>query len=90
MVDNKPTITATIKFRGVTIEGMTIEELKALRDMLNELVADKKEFIPYPQPYPVYPVISWYGTTTGWTTTSSKITLGNNTNGGTHYTLNCN
>lgn len=89
MADSKPSITATIKFRGVTIEGMTVEELRELRDMLNGLVADK--FVPYPQPYPVYPVIPWYGTTTtGWTTTSSKVTLGNNTNGGTHYTLSCN
>lgn len=69
---DKPQITATIQFRGVTIEGMTVEELRELRDVLNQLVG-QKEYVPYPQPYPVYP--TWpYGT---WciTTTSNTLTL---------------
>lgn len=55
-MNDKPQITATIKFRGVTIEGMTVEELRQLRDVLNELVGSNDYVpVPYPQPYPVYP-----------------------------------
>jgi hypothetical protein len=39
---NKPEITATIKFRGVTVEGMTVAELRELRDLLNTLVGEPK------------------------------------------------
>lgn len=42
MAGNKPQITATIKFRGVTIENMTVQELKELRDVLNTLVGEPK------------------------------------------------
>jgi len=41
MEKTKPEITATIKFRGVTIEGMTVQELRELRDLLNDLVGPK-------------------------------------------------
>lgn len=55
-MSNKPQLSVTIKFRGVTIEGMTVEELRELRNVLNELVGDKDYVpVPYPQPYPVYP-----------------------------------
>jgi hypothetical protein len=47
----KPEITVTIKFHDVTIGGLTVRELRELRDMLNELVGDRaierREFVPY-------------------------------------------
>lgn len=61
-MSNKPEITATIKFRGVTIEGMTVEELRQLRDLLNELVGPKervierREYVPYPYAWPYWSV----------------------------------
>lgn len=75
---DKPQITATIKFRGVTIEGMSIEELQELRDLLNTLVGKEKEYVPYPvYPNPIYP--NW---TCFTTSSTSKITLGGNTTSG--------
>lgn len=79
----KPEITATIKFRGVTIEGMSIQELRDLRDVLNQLVGKEKEYVPYPQPYPVYPIHpyqpTWITTTGTWAVINDKSTLGDNT-----------
>lgn len=93
-MSNKPQITATIKFRDVTIENMTIEELKALRDVLNTLVGDEKEYVPYPQPYPVYPSQPWWMTTSSSTLTLSGnagISFGDGTHmqasDNVHYTL---
>lgn len=59
-MSNKPEITATIKFRGVTIEGMTVEELKQLRDVLNTIVGEPQRVVErhdhiYLRPYPAYP-----------------------------------
>lgn len=97
MADSKPQITATIKFRGVTIEGMTVQELRELRDVLNQLVGEKmierKEYVPY------YPWGQPYITYTGrWTINSDSSntlnlddsTLGAYTSDCTHLTLTCN
>ena len=86
-MSDKPQITATIKFRGVTIEGMTVEELRQLRDVLNELVGDKDYVpVPYPQPYPIYPsspyspvwITSSDSTNVIWTdgTTAGSLVIG--------------
>lgn len=97
MSNTKPQITATIKFRDVTIENMTLDELRALRDELNKIVGGK-EYIPYPQPYPVYPSQPWtpyWVTVSGNTVATDKITLGGNdsTSGvhstAQHYTISC-
>lgn len=89
MADSKPQITATIRFRGVTIEGMTITELKELRDMLDTLVGKEKEYIPYPQPYPVYPAYPWYSPNHLWVSTSSNTSGGTLPSNTVHYTLSC-
>lgn len=69
MANDKPKITATIKFRGVTIEGVTVEELRELRDVLNQLVGERvverREYVPY---YPWHP--TWITTTGTWTINS--------------------
>lgn len=97
MTGDKPQITATIKFRGVTIEGMTVQELRDLRDVLDQLVGERvierKEYVPY------YPWGQPWITTTGtWTINSdASNTLrldglsacGAESNGG-HFTLTCN
>lgn len=78
MSNDKPQIMTTIKFRGVTIENITVEELRQLRDALNELVGDWGYVpAPYPQPYPVYPPYSpvWITSSGTGTVASDRITL---------------
>lgn len=97
MTGDKPQITATIKFRGVTIEGMTIQELRDLRDVLDQLVGERvverKEYVPY---YPWgQPWITTTGTWTVGSDASNKLRLDNSPNGlttgsGGHFTLTCN
>lgn len=96
MANSKPEVTATIKFRGVTIEGMTIQELRELRDVLNQLVGEKVtervvERYPY---YPYYtPVITSSGT---WTIGTGGLSLSSCTThvepdgNYAHYTISCN
>jgi len=93
MADNKPTITATIKFRGVTIEDMSLQELRELRDVLNTIVGEPPRAVEriverheHVYPYRVYP----YATPI-WAV--SQTFTGVNTSGSTstnHFTLNCN
>lgn len=59
---DKPQATVTIKFRGVTIEGMTIQELSELRDLLDNFLPRKVERVTEHhyhdlvyRPYAVYP-----------------------------------
>ena len=45
--------------------SLTLEQAKKLKDVLNELFGEKiikvkeKEYIPYPQPYPIEPYRPW-------------------------------
>lgn len=100
MSNTKPQITATIKFRDVTIENMTLDELRALRDELNKIVGGEKEYIPYPQPYPVYLEQPWqwqpyWVTVSTGTIATNKIVLDGSTGSlgvignAQHYTLSC-
>lgn len=80
---DKPQITATIKFRGVTIENMTVDELKALRDVINQLVGKDVERVTEHhyhdlvyRPRPYEPI--WI-TNPVWTVSSSTFTAGNST-----------
>lgn len=79
MANEKPQITATIKFRGVTIEGMTVEELRQLRDVLNQIVGEKvvEKHIHHDYYRPYGPISLGRNT---WAVASGKITLGNTTN----------
>lgn len=99
----KPQITATIKFHDVTIENMTLQELKELRDVLNEVVGEPPKTVErvierhdhiYPwRPYTISPPYTW---TVSSGTSSSKISLGNTsggayaTDGQQHLTICCN
>lgn len=94
MTSDKPRITATIKFRGVTIEDMTVEELRQLRDVLNDIVGEKVKVVErevirdhYPWYRPIWAVSrTWAGNTTG------KIALGNSIGDSLpqgHYTIAC-
>lgn len=38
----KPEITVTIEFQGITIEDLTVEEVRELRDVLNTLVGEPR------------------------------------------------
>lgn len=91
-MSDKPQVTATIRFRGVTIEDMTIEELRALRDVLNDIVGEKvverivQRDVWVGRPYP------YWSTTPMWTvsnntTGGNKITLGNTAGNSTHYNV---
>ncbi len=95
---NKPELSVTIKFRGVTIEGMTVEELRELRDLLNQIdpiVEEKtrviervREYVPYYPPRPIWiyeekPYIGPYWTTT----TSGTAIIGNDVDGPIRNTL---
>lgn len=98
MASDKPQITATIKFRGVTIEGVTVAELRELRDVLDQLVGERvverKEYVPY---YPWQP--TWITTTGAWTVNAnssntlrpgSDATKDKTCGDGQHFTLTCN
>lgn len=76
MPDNKPEITATIKFRGVTIEGMSIQELKELRDVLNTIVGEPQRVVERHDHYHDHnPWRPWYGTVSpSWSVGSGTIT----------------
>ncbi len=98
MTGDKPQITATIKFRGVTIEDMTIDELRQLRDALNQLVGERvierKEYVPY---YPWgTPWITYTGAWTVNANSSNTLRLGSDATkdktcgDGQHFTLTCN
>lgn len=56
---SEPEITVTIKFRGVSLEGLTPKELRELRDaidqVLGERVIERYEYAPYRQ----QPGITW-------------------------------
>ena len=56
---SEPKITVTIKFRGVSLEGLTPKELRELRDaidqVLGERVIERRECVPYRQ----QPTITW-------------------------------
>lgn len=40
-MSDKPQITATIKFRGITIDNLSLQEMKDLRDALNAIVGER-------------------------------------------------
>lgn len=80
MANEKPQITATIKFRGVTIEGMTVQELRELRDVLNSIVGEKvvEKHIHHNYRYPwgsdrIYIGDSYPGTGT-WAVSRNSLT----------------
>lgn len=97
----KPQITATIKFRDVTIENMTLQELKELRDVLNEVVGEPPKTVErvierhdhiYPWRY-YYPGTTW--AVSGDSVGTNRISLGNTSGGqystsGQHLTISCN
>lgn len=97
MASDKPQITATIKFRGVTIEDLTLQEMKELRDILNGFVGEKvteRVVERHHDHYPYYPSRPWYTGVT-WTvspsTSGDKLVLGQGSGGGVltsqHYTV---
>lgn len=53
-----PELSVTLKFRGVTIEGMTVEELRELRDLLDQIVGVKR--VIERKYVPVAPYRPWY------------------------------
>lgn len=79
----KPEITATIKFRGVTIEGMTVQELKELRDVLNTLVGEPQRVVErvierHDYIYPYRPYLTYGGPTwavSGNTSAGNTLTI---------------
>lgn len=75
-MSSKAEITATIKFRGVTIEGMTVAELKELRDVINQLVGKEVERVVEHHHHDLYPWrrLGDYTYTPTWTLTSGNTT----------------
>lgn len=58
---------------GGKIVRLTPEQAKKLKSALNELFGEKeKEYIPYPQPYPVEPVRPWRWEREWWDTAWPK------------------
>lgn len=61
-----------LKIKDVEIE-LNRKEAKELKDILNDLVGREKEYIPYPEPYPVYPN-PWYPVYDKWEITWGMTT----------------
>lgn len=80
---NNKRITVTIEFRGVAIKDMTPQELRELRDIIDELVGEKVKVVErevlYPRPWYVSPYIT-YGSGTWSVSSGSTLHLENANN----------